>query len=191
MWVEMQIKKTGGIYRPRQGRMAFLWDSKALRGLVCLWMRMALDERRQTEDTNQKGGWEERWRPAAWENNTVPPPSLCPGSCMREADSIPFSFCLTQKPPLMYDVRRILCSILFYLYEEGHSYSCCSQLQQTAGQTIIPLSSSPGPLESEPGPQLLKLATGPLEWCPPNFRAQSDYETDSLADIWVSAKNLI
>jgi len=46
MWVEMQIKKTAGIYRPRQGRMAFLWDSKALRGLVSLWKRMALDERK-------------------------------------------------------------------------------------------------------------------------------------------------
>lgn len=31
---------------PRQGGMAFLWDGKALRGLVCLWMRMALEERR-------------------------------------------------------------------------------------------------------------------------------------------------
>lgn len=138
----MQIKKTGGIYRPRQGGMAFLWDSKALRGLVCLWMRMALDERRHGLRTQTRREDERRDGDLLLEQ-TIPPPSLRPGSCMREADSIPFSFCLTHKPPLMYDVRRILCSIFFYLYEEGHSYSCCSQLQQTAGQTIISLSSSP------------------------------------------------
>lgn len=55
--MEKQIKKTGGIYRPRQGRMAFLWDSKALKRISS-----SLDEdgirleKTQTEDTNQKGG---------------------------------------------------------------------------------------------------------------------------------------
>lgn len=113
MWVKMQIKKDREEWRS---------CGMALRGLVCLWMRMALEERRHGL-RRQTSREDERRDGDLLLVKTKPPHHHSARLLYEKADRVPFSFCLTHKPPLMYDVRGILCSVFFYLYEEGHSYS--------------------------------------------------------------------